>query len=263
MPFAWEQFNKGNRILQDIVNKTIIIIPARMESTRLPDKPLAMIGDKPMILHVLDLAKKSGVGAVYVAAAEEEIARAVRDHGGNAILTDPAHASGTDRIFEALESLKDHRFEYIINLQGDLPYFDPQILLDVLAPLASDTCDIATLAAKITDMLEVNNVSNVKIALTKDSSTGLGQAHYFSRHPIPHGATEFYHHVGIYAYKIAALRRFIAAPLGQLEDLEKLEQLRALENNMYIAVKFIDSVPISVDTAEDLEFARRVMRLGK
>ncbi len=238
----------------------IVVIPARMASTRLPGKPLAEIAGLPMIVRVLRQAEAAGVGPVVVAAAEREIAEAVEAAGGRAMLTDPALPSGTDRVHAVVEALdKARAHDVVVNLQGDLPALDPadiRAVADVLAPTGAD---IATLVAEIDDPADFDNPSVVKPVVVWDVTGRRGRALYFSRARIPHGEGPLFHHVGIYAYRRDALSRFVALEPSPLERREKLEQLRALEAGMTIAVARVDSVPLSVDTPADLEKARAVI----
>jgi len=240
--------------------RPIVVIPARLAATRLPDKPLADIGGVPMIVHVCRRAVAAGLGPVVVAAGDAAIADAVRAAGGRAVLTDPAHPSGTDRVHEAVEALDPAgAFDVIVNLQGDLPTIDPAVVAAALAPLADPAVDIATLAAVIVEARERTDPNVVKIALGLAPGARIGRALYFSRATIPAGDGPHYHHIGIYAYRRAALRRFVALPQGVLERRERLEQLRALENGMRIDAACVDTVPLGVDTPADLERARRLL----
>ena len=212
-----------------------------------------------MIVRVLRQAEAAGLGPVVVAAAEAEIAAAVKAAGGQAVLTDPDLASGSDRIHAALERLDpQRRHDVVVNLQGDLPALDPAQIRTVAAALEDSGADIATLAAEITDPKERTNPSVVKAVVSWQEGGRLGRALYFTRAPAPTGDGPLFHHVGIYAFRREALDRFVALPPSQLERREKLEQLRALEANMSIAVARVDSVPLSVDTSEDLERARKI-----
>lgn len=238
----------------------ILLIPARLASTRLPAKPLADIGGVPMIVRVLRQAEAAGLGPVAVAAGEAEIAAAVKAAGGQAVLTDPDLPSGSDRIHAALEKLDPGcRHDVVINLQGDLPALDPAQIRAVAAALADSGADIATLAAQITDPSERDNPSVVKAVVAWDKDEKRGRALYFTRATAPTGEGPLFHHVGIYAYRRDALTRFVGLPPSPLEMREKLEQLRALEANMSIAVARVDSVPLSVDTPADLERARKIL----
>ncbi|WP_374369406.1 3-deoxy-manno-octulosonate cytidylyltransferase [Dongia sp.] len=237
----------------------VILIPARLASTRLPDKPLADIHGAPMIVHVWRRAAEAKLGPVYVACAEEAIARAVKAAGGEAVLTDPNHPSGSDRIFEALGKIDPaRRFDAVINVQGDLPTIDPALIRRVLDPLQDAAVDIATLAVEITREEERHDPNVVK-AVAAFGKTGIARALYFSRATVPANPGPHYHHIGLYAYRRAALERFVALPPGQLEQREKLEQLRALENGMRIDVARVDTLPLGVDTPADLDRARALL----
>ena len=237
----------------------LILIPARMASTRLPGKPLADIHGQPMIVHVWRRAMEAKAGRVAVAAAEPAIVDAIARAGGEAVLTDPDHPSGSDRIFEAMRILDPGgRHDVIVNLQGDLPTLDPASIRAVLAPLDDAAVDIATLATEIREVRERTN-PNVTKAVVAMASGGHGRALYFTRATAPWGEGPLYHHIGIYAYRRAALERFVALPPSPLEKREKLEQLRALEAGMTIGVRIVDAVPLGVDTQDDLERARQTL----
>jgi 3-deoxy-manno-octulosonate cytidylyltransferase (CMP-KDO synthetase) len=238
----------------------ILLIPARLASTRLPAKPLADIGGVPMIVRVLRQAEAAGLGPVAVAAGDAEIAAVVKAAGGQAVLTDPDLPSGSDRIHAALEKLDpQRRHDVVINLQGDLPALDPAQIRAVAMALKDSGADIATLAAQITDPSERDNPSVVKAVVAWDKDGMRGRALYFTRATAPTGDGPLFHHVGIYAYRRDALTRFVGLPPSPLEMREKLEQLRALEAHMSIAVARVDSVPLSVDTQADLERARKIL----
>lgn len=242
--------------------KPIVLIPARMASTRLLGKPLADIAGVPMIVRVWRQAIAAKIGPVVVAAAEREIAAAIEAVGGRAVLTPPELPSGSDRIFAALEHVDragDH--DVVVNLQGDLPDLDPAYIKKVVEPLSDPAVDIATLAVEIDNEAERSDPNVVKPAVAWSSDGRSGRALYFSRATIPSGTGAVFHHLGIYAYRRAALTRFVALPPSPLEKREKLEQLRALEAGMHVAVVRVDSVPLSVDTADDLAKARA--KLGK
>ncbi len=240
----------------------IVLIPARMASTRLPGKPLAEIAGEPMIVHVLRRAQAAKLGPVVVATDSAEIAAAVDKSGGKAVMTRADHASGSDRIFEALGKA-DPRGEatIVVNVQGDLPTIDPAQIAAALGPLADPAVDIATLAAEITKPAERTNPNVVKVAGTPVGPSRL-RALYFSRATMPAGDGPLYHHIGLYAYRRAALERFVKLPASALEQREKLEQLRALEAGMRIDVAIVDTVPLGVDTPEDLETARGMLTKG-
>ena len=238
----------------------VILIPARMASTRLPGKPLVDIAGDAMIVQVWRRAVEADIGPVLVAADCHEIAQAVRDAGGDAVVTNPDHATGSDRIFEALEHYDPNkRFDTIVNVQGDLPTVDPAAIRACLAPLGDPEVDIATIAVEISDEEEKTNPSVVKIIgspLEKDRMRAL----YFTRATAPYGEGPLYHHIGLYAYRREALERFISMSRSTLEARESLEQLRALEAGMRIDVTLVDDVPLGVDTPADLEKARAILK---
>ncbi len=237
----------------------LILIPARMAASRLPGKPLADIGGEPMIVHVLRRAQAAELGPVVVATDLTEIAAIVDKAGGTAVMTRADHASGSDRIFEALGKVDSAgRAGIIVNLQGDLPTLAPSAIAAVLVPLADDAADIATLAAEIKVAEERTNPNVVKVVGTPVAPSRL-RALYFTRATAPTGDGPLYHHIGIYAYRRAALERFVGLAPSPLELRERLEQLRALEAGMRIDVELVDTVPLGVDTPEDLERARSML----
>jgi 3-deoxy-manno-octulosonate cytidylyltransferase (CMP-KDO synthetase) len=232
-----------------------------MASTRLPGKPLADIQGKPMIVHMLERGREAGIGPVAVACGDPEIAEAVRQAGGRAVLTDPALPSGSDRVHAALAELDpEGRHDVVVNLQGDFPTLDPAHLRLVVAPLADCSVDIGTLVVPIESEEEANTESFVKAACAFAVGQTIAPALYFSRQPIPWGEGPRWHHVGIYAYRRTALDRYVALPPSPLETREHLEQLRALEAGMRIACARIDHGPFGVDTPADLERARRILQ---
>jgi 3-deoxy-manno-octulosonate cytidylyltransferase (CMP-KDO synthetase) len=238
------------------MSDTLVFIPARMASTRLPGKPLVDIAGEPMIVRVLRRAAAAGIGAVVVATDSSQIAAAVEKAGGRAVLTRADHASGSDRVFEALGKVDpDRRSSIIVNVQGDLPTLEPGDIKAALTPLADTAVDIATLAAEIRRSAERDDPNVVKVVGTLVGPARL-RALYFTRATAPSGAGPLYHHVGLYAFRRAALERFVALPPSPLEQREKLEQLRALEAGMRIDVALVDSVPLGVDTPRDLARAR-------
>jgi len=240
--------------------RPIVIIPARLASTRLPGKPLADIAGAPMIVHVLRRAQEAAVGPVVVACAEREIVEAVERAGGQAVLTRPDHPSGSDRVQEAVERVDPaRRHDVVVNLQGDLPTIDPAVIRAALLPLADPGVDIGSVAYPVTDPAELANPNVTKVAAGFAPGRRVARALYFSRLPIPYGAGEHYHFPGIYAYRRAALARFVALPPTELERRESLEQLRALEAGMRIDVALIDSLPFGVDTPADLARAREIL----
>lgn len=245
----------------DISSRTIVLIPARLGSTRLPNKPLAEIAGAPMIVQVWRRAREAGVGPVVVACAEPAIADAVRAAGGEAVLTDPELPSGTDRIFAALRAVDpERRFARVVNLQGDLPTLDPVALRQVLEPLDRLGSDIGTLANATEDEHDRSDPNVVKAVVAFDPAQPLlGRALYFTRATAPTGPGPVWHHIGIYAFTREALERFAALEPSPLEQRERLEQLRALENGMSIGVRLVDAVPFGVDTPGDLAKARRIL----
>jgi len=240
--------------------RPLIVIPARLGATRLPRKPLADIAGEPMIVHVWRRAAAADAGDVLVATDSPEIAAAIETAGGRAVMTRDDHQSGSDRVFEAVEKADpEARADIIVNVQGDLPLLEPSLIADCLAPLAEPSVDIGTLAVVITEPSDVIEPSFVKVVGTPSGGPDVLRALYFTRSPAPYGAGPFYHHIGIYAYRRAALARFVALPPSPLELREKLEQLRALEAGMRIDVKRVDVVPMSVDTPAGLEKVRAVI----
>ncbi|WP_288349146.1 3-deoxy-manno-octulosonate cytidylyltransferase [uncultured Thalassospira sp.] len=237
----------------------VVVIPARMASTRLPNKPLADICGEPMIVQVWRRANEAAIGPVLVACAEQEIADAVEAAGGIAVLTDPDLPSGSDRVHQALQTFDpDGKYDAVVNVQGDLPTIDAADIRAVFEPLNDPAVDIATLAAEITRIEERTNPNVVK-AVAAFGKGRVARALYFTRATAPYGDGPLYHHIGLYTYRRAALDRFVALSPAELESREKLEQLRALENGMVIAVALVDGVPLGVDTPEDLERARQVL----
>jgi len=241
----------------------LVLIPARMASTRLPGKPLADIAGEPMIVHVLRRAQEAAVGPVVVATDSAEIAAAVERAGGRAVITRGDHASGSDRVFEALGKVDpDRKAAVVVNVQGDLPTLAPTAILAALQPLRDAAVDIATLAAEISKPDERSNPNVVKVVGSPVGPARL-RALYFTRATAPSGEGPLYHHIGLYAYRRAALERFVALPPSALEQRERLEQLRALEAGRRIDVAIIDAVPLGVDTPQDLETARAMLEHGR
>jgi 3-deoxy-manno-octulosonate cytidylyltransferase (CMP-KDO synthetase) len=242
------------------MTRALIIIPARMQATRLPGKPLADIHGEPMIVHVWRRAMAAEAGRVVVASDAEEIIAAVRHAGGEAVMTRADHVSGSDRVFEAVNRVDaDGDAEIIVNLQGDLPTLDPHLVAASISVLAEKGADIATLAAEIHDEAEQHNPNVVKVVGTPVGEGRL-RALYFTRATAPYGEGPRYHHIGMYAYRRFALERFIAMPPSPLEQREKLEQLRALEGGLRIDVAIVDTIPLGVDTPADLDRARQLLR---
>lgn len=240
--------------------RPIVVIPARMAATRLPGKPLADINGRPMIAHVLDRAREAGIGPVAVAAGEPEIVAAAKDAGAEAVLVADDVPSGTDRVQRAMAALDpEGRYDVVVNLQGDFPTIAPETLRAVLAPLADPGVDIGTLVCPIADETEANTPSFVKAACAFEGDARVAPALYFSRLPIPWGDGPRWHHIGVYAFRRAALDRFVRLPASPLELREKLEQLRALEAGMRIAAARVEHGPFGVDTPHDLERARALL----
>ena len=248
--------------------KILIVIPARLASTRLPNKPLADIAGKPMIARVYERAIASKVGDVLIACDGKEIANIARNIGANFVITDPKLPSGTDRIYNAYRVFVEknnlqNQYQAIINLQGDLPIIESESIISVAELILNSDCDIATIASRINNYEEVISSNVVKIAIA-NLENNIGEALYFSRSPIPYQeskiitAGDYFHHIGVYGYKIQALENFIKLSPSKLEKKESLEQLRALENKMSIMVKIVDNHPFSVDTEQDLLRVRAI-----
>ncbi len=238
----------------------IIVVPARMASTRLPGKPLADIHGVPMIVHVLRRAAAAGAGPAVCAVAEAEVFEAVDAAGFRAVMTDPDHPSGSDRVWEAVQAVDpggDH--DVIVNLQGDLPTLEPDLIPAVLAPLQDPDVDIATLVTEITDDAEKTDPDTPRCVTGLGADGTVARALYFTRGAAPWGDGPVWHHIGIYAYRRAALEAFVGLPPAALEQREKLEQLRALEAGMRIDAARVDTVPLGVDTPADLDRARLLL----
>ena len=253
----------SEQIIDNIIKKysPIVIIPARMAATRLPGKPLAKIAGKEMILHVINRAKEANIGKVIVACGDKEIFDVVIAAGENAVLTNPDLPSGSDRIFEALQKVdtKDEH-QIIVNVQGDLPTINPQMIRDSLLPLVDEEVDITTLVAKTTTQDERVNPNVVKAVLAFAEGKNVTRALYFTRATAPSGEGDIFHHIGLYAYRKDALAKFISLPQGLLEKREKLEQLRALENGFRIDAVLVNKAPFGVDTKEDLAKAEIMIK---
>lgn len=236
----------------------IHIIPSRLDAQRLPRKPLADIGGKPMIIRVWEQAVQSNSGRVVVAAAEQEVVDLVESAGGEAVLTPPDLPSGSDRVYHALQTLDpEGRYTRVTNIQGDMPFLDPASVKSAVEALEQrPEFDMMTLAALIQDEFEKHTPQVVKVAITPHTDR-IGQALYFSRSCIPSGEQgPFLHHIGLYVYRREALARFVSLPQTHLEKNERLEQLRGLENGLRIGVCLVPEAPLSVDTPQDLERAR-------
>ncbi|MFA7413956.1 MAG: 3-deoxy-manno-octulosonate cytidylyltransferase [Rhizobium sp.] len=239
--------------------KTLVLIPARMASTRLPGKPLADICGLPMIVQVAHRAREADVGRIIVAVDDPRTFDAVSAAGFEVVMTRVDHPSGSDRIYEALlKADPDRVIETVINVQGDLPTIEPETIRAALRPLENPATDIATLTVEITDEEEKTNPNVVKVVGSPISETRL-RALYFTRATAPYGAGPLYHHIGLYAYRRAALEKFVSLPPSPLEKRESLEQLRVLEAGLRIDVEIVKSIPLGVDTPADLEKARRIL----
>ena len=240
------------------MQNALIVIPARMEASRLPGKPMLDIGGEPMIVQVWRRAHEAEAGRVVVATDAEEIAAAVRAAGGEAVMTRKDHASGSDRVFEAINKVDpEGDADCIVNVQGDLPTLDPLLVHACIEPLRTKGVHIATLAAEITTDGERDNPNVVKVVGTPTATPDVLRALYFTRATAPHGKGPLYHHIGIYAFRRPALEKYVALKPSPLEIRERLEQLRALEEGMRIDVRIVDTVPLGVDTPADLERARK------
>lgn len=241
------------------LDKTLVLIPARLASTRLPGKPLADIAGLPMIVQVAMRAREAAIGRIVVAVDHADTFEVVKNAGFEVVMTREDHQSGSDRIHEALQAVDPQgRAEIIVNVQGDLPTIDPTTIRAALRPLENPAVDIATLTVEIHDEEEKTNPNVVKVVGSPLSDSRL-RALYFTRATAPHGKGPLYHHIGLYAYRRPALERFVSLSPSTLEKRESLEQLRALEAGMRIDVEIVDTVPLGVDTPADLEKARRIL----
>ena len=248
--------------MKNRMTQSLIVIPARMKATRLPDKPMADIHGEPMIVHCWRRAMAAEAGRVIVATDAEEIAKAIRSAGGEAVMTRADHESGSDRVFEAVSQVDpDINAEVVVNLQGDLPTLEPRLVNECIAPLDDPAVHIATIAAEITDEEERTAPHVVKVVGTPQglARPNTLRALYFTRATAPYGDGPHYHHIGIYAFRRNALERFVSLRQSPLEAREKLEQLRALEDGMRIDVALVDTIPLGVDTPADLERARALL----
>ena len=241
------------------MNKTAIIIPSRLDALRLPNKPLELINNKEMILHVYEAAKKTDTGDVYVATPDQKIIDVITSHGGKAVLTSLDHQTGTDRVYEVFKNELKNEPSVIVNLQGDMPNIDPKAITDLVLYMKKGKCDIGTLASKFSTEAELTDENNVKVSLKEKIKFGyFGKATDFYR-TFSKKNENIYHHVGIYAFTNKALVRYVSLERTKLELERKLEQLRALENNMSIHVGYINSSPLSVDTKNDLIEVKKIM----
>ena len=241
------------------MDKTAIIIPSRLDAVRLPNKPLELINNKEMILHVYEAAQKTNTGDVYVATPDQKIIDVVTKNGGKAILTEVNHQTGTDRIYEVFKNHLKSEPDLIINLQGDMPNIDPKAITNLVSYMSEGKCDIGTLASTFSSESELADENNVKVATkNKLKINQFDQAIDFFRQDTKE-YENYFHHVGIYAFTNKALVRYVSLKRSKLELERKLEQLRALENSMSIHVGYINSSPLSVDTKKDLMEVRKIM----
>ena len=240
------------------MNKTAIIILSRLKAARLPNKPLELINNKEMILHVYEAAKKTNMGEVYVATPDQKIIDLINHNGGKAVFTSLDHQTGTDRVYEVFKNQLNCEPDIIVNLQGDMPNIDPNDIINLVSYMKEEKCDIGTLASSFNSDKEIADENNVKVAVSdKLKSNEFAQAKDFSR--TKENYENFYHHVGIYVFTNKALVRYVGLKRSKLELERKLEQLRALENSMTIHVGYINSSPMSVDTKNDLSEVRKIM----
>jgi len=245
------------------MDKTAIIIPSRLDAVRLPNKPLELINNKEMILHVYEAAQKTNTGDVYVATPDQKIIDVVTKNGGKAILTEVNHQTGTDRIYEVFKNHLKSEPDLIINLQGDMPNIDPKAITNLVSYMSEGKCDIGTLASTFSSESELANENNVKVATkNKLKINQFDQAIDFFRQDTKE-YENYFHHVGIYAFTNKALVRYVSLKRSKLELERKLEQLRALENSMSIHVGYINSSPLSVDTKSDLMEVRKIMETNE
>jgi len=242
------------------MNKTAIIIPSRLNAKRFPNKPLKLINNKEMILHVYESALKSKAGEVYVATPDQQIFDIVKNSGGKVIKTSDNHETGTDRIFEVFNKTLNSEPDIIVNLQGDMPNIEPKVIFNLVSYMRKNKCDIGTLASELRSKSEIDNPNVVKVALKEKFSDDifLKAFDFFRENTI--STYNLYHHIGIYAFTNKALMRYVSLKRSKLELERKLEQLRALENKMSIHVGYIESSPLSVDTEEDLNEVKNLMK---
>ena len=244
------------------MSNTAVIIPSRLKAERLPNKPLKLINKKEMILHVYETAIKAKIGEVFVATPDREIADIIKSHGGKATITNKNHQTGTDRIFEVFQKELKSEPEFIVNLQGDMPNLNPLVIHNLIEHMKKKTCDIGTLASKLSN-LELNDPNVVKVITSKniEKEKEFSNALDFFRDSKNNGTSFAYHHIGIYAFTNKALIRYVSLKRSKLEIERKLEQLRALENQMKIEVGYIEDCPLSVDTEKDLEEIKKIMQI--
>jgi 3-deoxy-manno-octulosonate cytidylyltransferase (CMP-KDO synthetase) len=242
------------------MSNTAVIIPSRLKAERLPNKPLKLINKKEMILHVYETAIKAKIGEVFVATPDREIADIIKSHGGKAVITNKSHQTGTDRIFEVFQKELKSEPEFIVNLQGDMPNLNPLVIHNLIEHMKKKTCDIGTLASELNN-LELNDPNVVKVTTGKNIEKEFSSALDFFRASKNSRTNSVYHHIGIYAFTNKALIRYVSLKRSKLEIKRKLEQLRALENQMKIEVGYIEDCPLSVDTEKDLEEIKKIMQI--
>ena len=241
------------------MNKTAIIIPSRLDAQRLPNKPLKLINNKEMILHVYEAAKKSNAGEVYVATPDKAIFELVSNYGGKAVLSSETHNTGTDRIFEVFKNTLKSLPNIIVNLQGDMPNIEPKIIKNLINYMQQGKCEVGTLASEIKNNFELEDENIVKVLVKEKLKEGIfSEALDFLR-VNPGQNHKTYHHVGIYAFTSIALTKYVSLKRSKLELNRKLEQLRAMENNMHIHIGYINSFPLSVDTEQDYIKVKELM----
>lgn len=244
------------------MNNTVIIIPTRLKAKRFPNKPLAKINNIPMIIHVLNRARESKVGEVFVATPDDEIFQLVRKNGGQAILTKAGHPTGSDRVYEAFTKEIKNNVDLIINLQGDMPNIKPNSIVKLAKLMKGSDCDIGTLASYITIKKNIVDPNIVKVYIDqklKDDDFLVAKDFFRTKKDLNN--EKIYHHLGCYIFKKEALFKYVKLPRSILETERNLEQMRAIENNMIIRVGLSDSIPLSVDTEEDLIKVSKEMKL--
>ena len=242
---------------------TVILIPSHLRATRLPNKPLLLINGKPMIVHCWQRAIESKIGDVYVATADEEIVKIIKDVGGKTILTSKEHKTGTDRIYEAIEKNFPEKPKNIINLQGDMPNIDPLAIKLLDKFMKNNSYQIATLATQLNSRKDLENKNIVKVETKKEIPiNNFSNALDFFRLKNINQANFYYHHIGIYGYQYETLKKFISFKRSENEIDRSLEQMRAMDNNMSLSVGLTNSYPLGVDTIEDLEEIRNIMKNG-
>ncbi len=245
------------------MNKTAIIIPSRLNAQRLPNKPLKLINNKEMILHVYEAAKKSNAGDVYVATPDQKIIDVINKFGGKVIKTSDKHQTGTDRIYEVFKETLKSDPNIIVNLQGDMPNIDPEDIKDLIDYMYKDKCEIGTLASKFNSDTELVDQNVVKVLVKEKMKPKMFYEALDFVRVLPDTDHQKYHHVGIYAFTSKALMRYVGLKRSELELKRKLEQLRAMENKMSVHVGYINSLPLGVDTEKDLANVKKIMEINE